>query len=496
MVMRDWLAGRTCGRRRLRQFGRLSAIVLLATSTACAVSDEGAVDYRKAELTSTEQRKIAVEDAIESPPSNGLVLPVQLVRKDIVQQDSEIDVDQKVSIRLRDGLIHDCSELFLKRNPIRKFDKNCEIAIVFKAFELDKENDFDFSPGSANDGRLVYYSGDVAPGQFLNLHNMPVYGPINYEGKPLGIDIHVIEVDAEDEQIKALLSSLASVGAKAYPPAQPVLAILDNLGEALLQGGTDDIEFRYSMVLDPSGGYKGLAYATAEAGNYVFVREQTRTVDTPWENYLLDENTGRLHHKNDNSLVRDKSYLTVQILRNAGGESVILDQNLYGPFREALDKDQSERIAAMKKSLNPTLEALALDRLNERNFSKARTWLEVIRGSIQNRANRTTETNGQVDPAVIATAAKLHGLIQRSVNEIVGESADGQPSCEAIAAATDEDDPTESDLSPRQVDILLEKLGVLAEVRQEAGFTLFSCSSEGGFANMSLDVFLTQVLGS
>ena len=38
--------------------------------------------------------------------------------------------------------------------------------------------DFKFEPGAERDARIVYFSPDVEPGQHFNLHNMPVYGPI------------------------------------------------------------------------------------------------------------------------------------------------------------------------------------------------------------------------------------------------------------------------------------------------------------------------------
>jgi len=95
-------------------------------------------------------------------------------------------------------------------------------------------------------------SNDVEEGQFLNLTNMPIYGPITYNGYPIGIVISVIEIDANSAQISALLGTLASAGAMAYPPAAPVLPLLDSLGQSLLSSGTDDIEFRFTFALDAS----------------------------------------------------------------------------------------------------------------------------------------------------------------------------------------------------------------------------------------------------
>jgi hypothetical protein len=131
-----------------------------------------------------------------------------------------------------------------------------------------------------------------------------------------------METDAEDEQAFALLKSLASAGAQAFAPAAPVLGVLDRLGASLLSSGTDDIEFRYSFVLDPSGGYKGTVYATTEAGDYVFMRTENREADVDWSKLFLDHITGRVWvvRGDVKELYRENTYLTVQVLRNAGSE--------------------------------------------------------------------------------------------------------------------------------------------------------------------------------
>ena len=300
---------------------------------------------------------------------------------------------------------------------------------------------------------------------------MPVYGPIDFNGKPIGIDIFIVEIDAEDNQTQALLKTLATAGAKAYPPAQPVLAVLNQLGDALLKGRTDDIEFRYSMVLDPARGYRGMAYAVAEAGNYVFVREQTRDKTTEWESLVLNENDGRLYHRGSNALYRDTSYLSVQINRNAGNEEVQLAQNTYGAFRKALEDDQTERAERLSAVLLPTLNQLALDRVQIRNFSKARSLLEQVRA-----AGRTTQEH-------LLAANTLYELMKRSIAQLNPASIVVTDITSCAGLVQRQTQSVESDLSGEQLDFLNAALARRAVASDANAFNQLSCNAVSVFAN-------------
>jgi hypothetical protein len=313
-----------------KQYRRLLYALLPWVSilvSACAFSNEGAVDYRRAE-------SFSLTPISKTAPGKEPLHLSPLLMKDVATSDSNAVIEQhdKISIRLRDGFLRSCNEKSV--NPLRGFRKNCEIAILFKAFELGNGQDFKFQPGAEREARLVYFSHDVDAGQHFNLHNMAVYGPIEYKGRPLALDIYILELDAEDAQTSALLKTLASIGATAYAPAAPVLGLLEKLGASLLNSGTDDTEFRYSFVLDSSGGYSGTAHATAEAGDYAFIREENRLRQTLWSNLYLDHNTGRIwtrsSEKDDAKPYTTNTYLTVQVLKNAGTDSIELDQNTFG----------------------------------------------------------------------------------------------------------------------------------------------------------------------
>ena len=351
-------------------------IVLLS---GCAVSNEGAIDFRRAEFITKEHLNKAREGGKDP------LAATKLFRKDLLASDPNAIIQKldKVSIRLRAGFLEDCNEW---HNPFafdrdRFLKKNCEIAILFKAVELGNGADFNFKPGAEREARLVYFSSDVQPGQHFNFHNMPVYGPIDYKGRPLGIDITITEIDAEDKQAFAIFKTIAGFGAKAYAPAAPALSILEGIGKSLLASGTDDTEWRFSMVLDPAGGYDGSVYSTAEAGDFVFVRERTRQAQTPWDKLQLDHNTGRLWIKPDQGELQPftkSTYLSVQIVKGAGSENVILEQNTYGPFRDALDKETNTKVEEFVKNVGEPLEAIGRARVRSRNFNQAQKLFEGI----------------------------------------------------------------------------------------------------------------------
>jgi hypothetical protein len=455
----------TCCRSLLYTFEMLIPILLIG----CAFSNEGAIDFRKAQT-------LVVPGQPKTAPSSGQAEYVLLLRKDITSDDENARIEKldKISIRLRDGFLHDCNESPIG-NPFRRFNRNCEIAILFKAFELTEGQDFNFKPGAEREARLVYFSHDVQPGQFFNFHNLPIYGPLGYNGRPIGIDIFIIEIDVEDQQAFALLKSLASIGAKAYPPAAPVLGVLDQLGSALLSSGTDDIGFRYSMVLDPSGGYGGVASSTAEAGDYVFIRQEYRSRSTDWSALLMDYNTGRVWKKGQNGspveLYKDNTYLTVQVLKNAGSDDVILAQNTYGDFRAALERETNARAEDLRQALETELGKLVTRRVQIKSFDYAQKSYE----SMITRAKKS-DTNSKA--LAKQDAFDLYQMLKDAIIKLNNPSPDVQK---------------ESNLSADQVDALLRKLRAQATVGTESDLKKFTNALDG-FPTMSFDEFVQWVV--
>jgi hypothetical protein len=437
----------------VRSLIRALAGLGLCALAGCAVSNEGAVDYRKAEIvgfgaTALDIASIAPGAGPEDPvvqaqapkTGSGPLAPARLHRQALRGDDPDalIEKEDSISIHLRTAFLKDFEASI--GHPLRGFRPNGEIAIVVKAFEFGQGEDFKFGPDAVREGRLVFYSPDVEKGQLLNFNNLPVYGPITYHGNPIGIDISVIEIDAEDAQIAALLGTLATIGAQAYPPAAPVLPVLNALGKALLNGGMNDTEMRFTLMLDPGAGYAGVSHPTVEAGDYVFVKEDNRVATTPWHELEVDTNSGRVY-RNGSAYV-DNTYLTFQINKNLSSTPIDLAENTFGDFLDELDKEDVERTEDLQPFL-AELGKLGVARVQARRFGEARDLLTDWRNA---------RREGDAGKAKRA-AFKLVTLMK-----------------EAIAAPDD----AAAELSAEQIDYLLDKLAVMANAGTQTGVETFT----------------------
>ena len=434
----------------------LAGLCLLA---GCAVSNEGAVDYRKAEIVPRSGGS-GIDIAAVMPaagPEGGViqaqaarsgeqpVAPARLYRQALrgADPDALIEAGDSISIHLRSAFLKDFEAAI--GHPLRGFRPNGEIAIVVKAFEFGQGEDFDFGPDAIRQGRLVFYSPDVEKGQLLNFNNLPVYGPITYQGNPIGIDISVIEIDAEDAQIAALLGTLATIGAQAYPPAAPILPVLNSLGQALLNGGTNDTEMRFTLMLDPGAGYAGVSHPIVEAGDYVFVKKEDRRSTTPWQDLVVDTNTGLVYR--DGQPYHGDTYLTFQINKNLSSTDIDLSQNTFGRFVDQLNQEDVERAEELRPFLD-ALEKLGLARVQTRRFGEARELLT----DWQNSRREGPAADGRAKRA----AFKLVALMKEAIGG---------------ASATR---PAEPELSPEQIDYLLDKLAVMADAGTRTGVETFT----------------------
>lgn len=389
-------------------------ILCLLMMTGCAVINEGAIDYRKADYSSGNNNELC------------------LVKKYVRSSDGEFQIVEKdtLSVHLQQLFIKDFTEAI--RNPLRK--DACvqgEIAVVIKVFELEPGKDIEFSPEAVNSGRLVYYSDDVRKNQFLNFSSLPVYGPIDYKGNPFVIVIHIIEIDASKNYLKRLLQTLVGAGKKVYPPSSPVLSLLDELGGALLKGkeSNNDVEFRYHMVLYPQGGHEKLKMPNIEAGDYVFVRKEDRADPVKWENIVLDPNEGRLYTNKNNTqppntagatetskcqqqdrefehLYTDETYLTLQINKGMRAIELNLQENIFGNFLkklEALEEASAEDIEELTSQL-------VKDRVQLRVFDRVRgllSDLELLIGKKKEDKERIKRLANEAISTVFESLVKL-----------------------------------------------------------------------------------------
>ncbi len=314
----------------------LPLVLLLVMLHGCAVLNEGAVNYRK--------QKIAAKGGT-TPETLELVKKydtTSLTDKAILAARSDT-----VSIHLAQGFIKDFFDLPSLRRLEMFGAKRGEIAVVIKVTPLGDNAEMKFSAEALNSGRLIYYNDDVRKDQYLNFSYLPVYGPVTYDGKPLAIQIYIIEMDASDAQLKPLLHTLATIGSSLYAPAAPILSLLDSLGSALLSGNTDDILMRYSMTLYPGTGMVEANYPVLEVGNYVLVRRGNRNEgparqgDTPafdWDRVTFDPREGRLVWADaPGTFFTDETYLVLQVQKGFTA-TTMQDSTTYVTFRDTLAK--------------------------------------------------------------------------------------------------------------------------------------------------------------
>ncbi len=298
--------------------------MLLLLLPGCAVLNEGAVNYRKQKFT----------------PAGAATDNLELVKKfDTEANKNKLILKGEVlSVHLSQGFIKDFTELPLVGG------RRGEIAIVVNVSSL-KDAEMNFQGTALDSGRLVYYDDDVRRNQYLNFAYIPVYGPVQYDGYPLALQIYIIEMDTGDSKLKPLLHTMASIGSSLYAPAAPVLSLLDSLGSAILSGNTDDIIMCYHMTFYPCTGELEAGYPALETGNYILVRRENRNEgpaqegEKPrfdWDRVTIDPREGRLvWADNQKMFFTDETYLVFQVQRGfpAGAPT---QTTTYASMRKAL----------------------------------------------------------------------------------------------------------------------------------------------------------------
>jgi hypothetical protein len=328
-------------------------------------------------------------------------------------------------------------------------------AIVAHVAELDANSDFDFSRGGLTRGRVVYYSPDVKSGQFLNLSRLPIYGPTEYKGKPLVVELYIVQLNVSDQkEIGSLLNSLAGLGSISYPPASPVLKVLEEVGSALLKK-TDvaDTQMRYSMTLAPNGsGISMLKDAGLEYANYVVSRLPRDATDgkksvSIWGDKYFSQKLGRVFADQGCSAYVNHTYLTLQVNR-AGDEIALNTQNTFSRLMDQVSAEAGIKEAARKDLLALAGQAFA-----------ARTLYEDSRKLVDHAvAMRWPNRNeGEKEPAV---PAQLDGPVKARLAALV-DDIDA-----VLKPAPSKTPPPRFDT--REANILLDRLRPLAATADQA----------------------------
>lgn len=294
-------------------FSLLSILLL----TACASIDTGLVEFRRADLQGDANSQRMCKGGTGNERCRQ-VTPATLVRKFRGDPTRQIEKGNYYSIRMDSAFIEHMTELplpLLRRlngaSPFRwnPFGQNGEIVILARAFEFSEtEGDtsaqfLDFGSDTAeesntfggfDDAKVVYFSPDVDNGQMLSFSNIPVLGPVEYKGNPIGLQIIVLELDRMSDSVRGLLDKLAALGRTYATPGAPMDLLL-SIGSGLLQSASDDIIFEYRMVMDNGDFTPNQIVSNFESGRLVFRRAKLRTDNRHlWDKVILDVNTGKL----------------------------------------------------------------------------------------------------------------------------------------------------------------------------------------------------------
>ncbi len=253
----------------------------------------------------------------------------------------------------------------------RQFGKTAEIAVLANVFEFASEagdaaakrflESGEFA-GKADDPsdvelKLVYFGDDVQRHQAMNFSNIPLRARTAYGGGSIGIQLVVMEVDAQAGPVSSLLKTLARFGQQALPGPGEAKDILFDLGESLLSGSQDDKLLEYRFVLSAGGEDTRAMQATFAPGRYVIRRMQKRDVDMGWGALRLDHNTGRLYRKSAASgadgayqEVRDDLYMVLNVRRYPDGtKPEFYVQKEWSTFRDALQAASDAKAAPLDK---------------------------------------------------------------------------------------------------------------------------------------------------
>ena len=342
-----------------------------------------------------------------------------------IDQRPTVQKGQNISIYLNQAFIHD----FTERWEGLFGSKKGEIAVVARVAELDERNDLDFTKVGQEKGRLVYYSEGVRPGQFLNFSQLPIYGPIEYTGRPLVMEFYIIELDVkESTEVSGLLSAAAGLGSMAYPPASPILKVLDTIGGGLLKTNKNDLEFKYhTALLAGDMQISSLKTGTLEYGNYVFVRipfpeKGVAATSLPhrWNKWWFNQKNGRLYSEDScNTPVADLTYFSLQI--NRSKETATLDS--ANTFAQFMTKLTAEANTALTEKLK-VVEALKKNVEEEKAYRDAKKLIDHANSLRWLTGGGATPQN--LDAPTRAALVKLAGAVDTAV-KIARKETPGTP---------------------------------------------------------------------
>lgn len=423
----------------------IGATLLLS---ACSHVDTGQVDYRVADappapvnrdLTAFDATKYCSSDAsVNCDP----IMPARVVRR--YMPDPETGWrgfrDQQVySIEIEQGVIG--SNILEGKILGHQFGSKGEIAILANVFEFAAEADTAklkrFLDGeelkkvtddpSDVELKLVYFNDDVRREQAFNFSNIPLRQRSIYGGGTIGIQIVVMEVDAQAAPVASLLKTLARFGQQIVPVPGEAKDMLFDLGESLLTGSQDDklLEYRFALSASESADNDNAIQATFSPGRYVIRRLQDRRSDMQWDELRLDHNSGRLLKYSGGQLtpVTTDLYLVLNIRRYpVGTKPEIYAQRDWAGFRAELQSAADARAAPLDEVTANLSGVLGKMRSNNLGEILAKKW-KAANAELLQYTSRYAPDFAKLDlsrcPASLSELERRRDLAERSASDAI-----------------------------------------------------------------------------
>ncbi|WP_210639351.1 hypothetical protein [Pseudomonas sp. Tri1] len=308
-------------------FANVVLLSLITLCSACAISNQGTVDYR-----------------YNRPGTNQGILNPKYIRSEAAA--NLISAGDPITVSLKQVFVKDFTEYRSLLRVIRNEPTTGDIAIVSSTCEDPCNRKF--GSDGIKSSKVIFYSNDVRRGQFLNLSNLHgVFGPITYGGNPLKFDFYIIELDTDGTQLRNLAANLAGLGETFYPPAHPATAILSSLAEVFIKDDQDDNIFTFSFDLkSPTTENSTInpSSAAIEAGNYVLIRSEDRTQQIPWSILAYNDATGRVVHSRCASMIEptadcfytDNSYMVIEVSKAKNAVSNDAQQIIFSALKSSI----------------------------------------------------------------------------------------------------------------------------------------------------------------
>lgn len=392
-------------KRALRNGALLPVLIL----SGCAHVDTGQADYRIADvpvaltekdLNALPGNKCSTDIKVGCDP----ILPSRVLRRYMPPAEgwAAFENEQVYSIAIEQGIIG--SNILEGKILGQQFGRTAEIAILANVFEFASSSgeagarrfvESGEIEGTVDDPsdvelKLIYFSDDVKREQTLNFSNVPLRPKTAYGGGSIGIQLVVMEVDAQAGPVSALLKTLAKLGQQSLPVPGEAKDILFDLGESLLTGSKDDRLLEYRFVLSAPTEDDRAVQATFAPGRYVIRRGQDRKKEMGWADLRLDHNTGRLlvsQPAGGFAQVSEDLYLVLNIRRYPEGTAPEYYANAdWSAFRGALQAAADAKAAPLDK-VNEQLMGLS-EKLRSKDigdrvklkWANARSRLDVYSG--------------------------------------------------------------------------------------------------------------------